>query len=121
MCWMLSLRCTCEYCVVDLIDKALMARSILSPDSHAQNHAFASALLFAQDYGILAASAQDRPFVPVSTVVLEGAPRDLKAVFRRWRNPESAEKPNVTASKGLKRGGSLRVVGLSAALAAVRR
>jgi hypothetical protein len=99
--------------------------SILSPYSQAQNHAFASALLFAQDYGILAASAQDRPFVPVSTVVLEGAPRDLKAVFRRWRNPGSQEKgatPQSTyAGKGLKRGGSLRVIGLAAALAAVRR
>jgi hypothetical protein len=66
--------------------------------------------------------------VPVSTVVLEGAPRDLKAVFRRWSGPEStkdktaARTPPIGAGgKGLKRGGSLRVVGLAAALAAVRR
>jgi hypothetical protein len=101
--------------------------SIPSPHSRAHAHAFSSALLFAQDYGILAASAQDRPFVPVSTVVLEGAPRDLKAVFRRWSNPSSAEgsgdgSSSAEAKKksgGLKRGGSLRTVGLAAALAAV--
>src|SRR6201996_1346918 len=105
---------------------AFVANSILSPNSHAQNHAFASALLFAQDYGILAASVQDRPFVPVSTVVLEGAPRDLKAVFRRWSGPEAAADatPSMGASsggavKGLKRGGSLRVVGLAGGVGGV--
>src|ERR1700759_407931 len=99
---------------------AFVANSILSPNSHAQNHAFASALLFAQDYGILAASVQDRPFVPVSTVVLEGAPRDLKAVFRRWSGPDAAtaaQTPSLgaagAAKGGLKRGSSLRVVGLA--------
>jgi hypothetical protein len=89
--------------------------SILSPTSHSQSHAFSSALLFAQDYGILSASAQDRPFVPVSTVILEGAPRDLKATFRSWKSKEAP-----AAKPGLKRGGSLRVVGLAAALAAIR-
>ena len=63
--------------------------------------------------------------MPVSTVVLEGAPRDLKAVFRRWSSggqDGSAESSATTTAKaGLRRGGSLRVVGLAAALAAVRR
>jgi hypothetical protein len=98
--------------------------SILSPHSHTQNHAFAAALLFAQDYGILAASVEDRPFVPVTTVVLEGAPRDMKAVFRRWTEVGNVGKlptERLMAGKALKRGGSIRVVGLAAALAAVQR
>ena len=45
---------------------------------------FRAALLFAQEYGILAASMEDRPFVPVSTVVLEGVPAIVKSVFRKW-------------------------------------
>ena len=95
----------------------------MSPHSHTQSHAFASALLFAQDYGILSASVEDRPFIPVSTVVLEGVPRDLKAVFRRWTDAAAAALPTqkLMAGKPLKRGGSLRVVGLAAALAAVQR
>jgi len=98
--------------------------SILSPHSHTQNHAFSAALLFAQDYGILAASLEDRPFIPVSTVVLEGAPRDMKAVFRRWtdyNNGEPIPTEKLLEGKPLKRGGSIRVVGLAAALAAVQR
>ncbi|KAL8675605.1 MAG: hypothetical protein Q9168_000117 [Polycauliona sp. 1 TL-2023] len=52
---------------------------------------FRTALLFAQDYAILAASAHDenRPFVPISSVVLFGVGRDsvpegLKMAFRKW-------------------------------------
>ena len=56
--------------------------SIVGALSRSQSVAFGTALLFAQEYGILAASAEDRPFVPVTTVVLEGVPRDMKAVFR---------------------------------------
>ena len=101
----------------------------MSPLSNTQNHAFTGALLFAQDYGILAASVEDRPFIPVSTVVLDGAPRDLKAVFRRWTdetNPASSTGTmlptgKLMSGKPLKRGGSMRVVGLAAALAAVQR
>jgi len=77
------------------------------------------ALLFAQEYGILAAGIEDRPFVPVSTVVLEGVPRDLKFVFRKWSNalaPTVIHSPTTT----LARGRSLRVVPLNAALDATR-
>jgi hypothetical protein len=67
---------------------------------------------------------EDRPFVPVSTVVLEGAPRDMKACFRQWREPEN-DAAGVISKKeggvgGGKRSGSLRCVGLAAALAAAR-
>lgn len=62
--------------------------------------------------------------MPVSTVVLEGAPRDMKACFRQWKDP-AAEAGSVVGRKeggvaGAKRSGSLRCVGLAAALAAAR-
>jgi hypothetical protein len=92
--------------------------SIVGPLSHAQSHAFATALLFAQEYGILAASAEDRPFVPVTTVVLEGVPKDMKAVFRHW---DDARIPAAGLMKGkLGRGKSLRIVGLERALEGTR-
>ncbi|KAL2752892.1 hypothetical protein ACRALDRAFT_1083447 [Sodiomyces alcalophilus JCM 7366] len=102
---------------------------------HAQSQypAFRNALDFAQEYAILASSMEDRPFVPVSTVVLEGIPRDLKRVFRKWRDDAS---PTVllpqhgqgrqqglgsdgVSAGGLKRGRSLRVVTLTQALRAI--
>ncbi|KHN99620.1 ADP-ribosylation factor [Metarhizium album ARSEF 1941] len=87
--------------------------------SHANNQyaSFRNALDFAQEYAILASGMEDRPFVPVSTVVLEGIPRDLKRVFRKW---DEGRSPTVmNASAGLKRGRSLRVVTLTQALLAL--
>lgn len=41
--------------------------------------------MFAQEYGILIASAEDRPFVPNSLVVLgRDAPVGMKRAFRKW-------------------------------------
>jgi hypothetical protein len=71
--------------------------------------------MFAQEYGILAASMEDRPFIPVSTVVLKGIPRDFKAVFRKW------EEAKIMTSWEPKRSPSLRVVPLSAAIEAMKR
>lgn len=103
----------------------------------AQNQyaAFHNALDFAQEYSILAAGMEDRPFVPVSTVVLEGVPRDLKHVFRKWQDslsptvmhPPSSPSASSAASGstgsggggGLKRGRSLRIVPLNQALHAL--
>lgn len=94
-----------------------------------QYASFRNALDFAQEYAILASSMEDRPFVPISTVVLEGIPRDLKSVFRKWRDTESPTKMNAggTASNGstplgspgLQRGRSLRIVPLNQALLAL--
>jgi hypothetical protein len=95
--------------------------SIIGPLAQSQAAAFSTALSFAQDYGILAASTQDRPFVPVSTVVLEGAPRDMKFCFRGWdaeRGVGGTEA--LMAGSKIRRVGSLRCVGLSAALASLR-
>ncbi|KAI9811040.1 MAG: hypothetical protein M1832_001070 [Thelocarpon impressellum] len=72
-----------------------------------------TALMFAQEYGILAASLEDRPFVPVGTVVLQGVPRDLKAVFRKW------DDRRVIVAEG-SGSGQLRVLSLSDAIEASR-
>ena len=85
--------------------------------AQSQFASFHNALNFAQEYSILAAGMEDRPFVPVASVVLEGVPRDLKRVFRKWSDERS---PTVTKEKpGLKRGRSLRVVPLTQALQAL--
>lgn len=45
-----------------------------------------AALLFAQEYSVLATSLEDRPFIPAGKVVLGGAPEGMKIAFRRWRD-----------------------------------
>ncbi|KAI1457656.1 hypothetical protein F4805DRAFT_474947 [Annulohypoxylon moriforme] len=90
---------------------------IVGSRAQAQYASFHNALEFAQEYGILAAGMEDRPFVPFSTVVLEGIPRDMKSVFRKWRDADSPTVTNVNT--GLKRGRSLRVVPLNQALQAL--
>lgn len=80
---------------------------IVGPQARAKSAEFQTALLFAQEYGILAASLEDRPFVPVGTVVLDGAPRDMKAIFRKWDEGTGSRQQGE------------KVVGLSAALEAL--
>lgn len=93
--------------------------------TQAQYGSFRNALDFAQEYAILAAGMEDRPFVPVSTVVMEGIPRDLRSCFRKWRDDLSPTKMPTPSSGGgvtsrqhspLKRMRSLRVVPLVQAL-----
>ena len=90
---------------------------IVGSRAQAQYSAFHNALMFTQEYGILAAGMEDRPYVPVTTVVLEGIPKDMKSVFRKWRDRLA---PTVTQFNGLQRGRSLRVVPLTTALDATR-
>lgn len=76
-----------------------------------------AALLFAQEYGILAASAEDRPLVPHGSVVFlarnDGGPRGMgegeipdgiKRCFRKW-------------DSGGVGGGDVKVLSLTEALA----
>ncbi|KAK0737113.1 hypothetical protein B0T21DRAFT_364478 [Apiosordaria backusii] len=115
---------------------------IVGGKSQMQYASFHNALDFAQEYAILAAGMEDRPFVPVATVVLEGIPRDLKAVFRKWRDGASptrtvvppqqqqqqqqqAAEPQRSSSSGSSKGGlrrarSLKIVPLGLALRAVQ-
>lgn len=110
---------------------------IVGARSQHQYAAFRNALDFAQEYAILAAGMEDRPFVPISTVVLEGIPRDLKSVFRKWRDAVSPTVMNASAGNSssvtpaaerggsgaggspLKRARSLRVVPLTQAMQAL--
>ncbi|KAK2867808.1 hypothetical protein FQN49_003449 [Arthroderma sp. PD_2] len=57
---------------------------IVGERSNARSAEFASALVFAQEYGILAVSEQDRPFLPKSHVILDGLPDGGKRAFRNW-------------------------------------
>jgi hypothetical protein len=109
---------------------------IVGARSQHQYAAFRNALDFAQEYAILAAGMEDRPFVPISTIVLEGIPRDLKSVFRKWRDgasptvmhvsPPGASGSSVGAAPasgggrgGLRRARSLKIVPLTQALQAL--
>lgn len=90
---------------------------VIGARANAQYASFRIALDFVQEYVILAAGIEDRPFVPVATVVLEGIPRDLKRVFRKW---DDARCPTaVSQSPPLRRGRSLRVVTLTQVLQAL--
>jgi hypothetical protein len=97
----------------------LIKTSIIGPLSRTQAPAFATALLFAQEYAMLAVSEEDRPFMPVTTVVLEGVPRDMKALFRHW--DDSLIPAAGLMSGKLGRGKSLRIVGLDKAIEGTRR
>lgn len=55
---------------------------------------FASAVVFAHEYGILATSLQDRPFIPKSFVALGGIPDRCQSAFRKW-NPRNQHAPFV--------------------------
>ncbi|KAG6003269.1 hypothetical protein E4U21_002227 [Claviceps maximensis] len=99
---------------------------IVGSRANSQYSSFRNALDFAQEYAILASGMEDRPFVPISTVVLEGIPRDLKRVFRKWDDTKSPTVTNTAGAgsrpesgSGLKRGRSLRVVTLTQALQAL--
>jgi hypothetical protein len=45
---------------------------------------FVTAMFFAQEYSILAASMQDRPLVPPCRVAFSEVPPDFRTVFRKW-------------------------------------
>lgn len=96
---------------------------IIGRDAQAEYGSFRNALDFAQEYAILAAGMEDRPFVPVSTVVLEGIPRDMRSCFRKWRDDMSPTRTVPSSGGGLvsplKRVRSLRVFPLGQALQAL--
>jgi hypothetical protein len=96
-----------------------MERSIVGPLSRSQHHAFSTALMFAQEYVILAVTEEDRPIKPPTTILLEGVPRDMRAVFRHW---DDSKVPAAGLMNGkLGRGKSLRIVSMEKAIEATRR
>lgn len=100
-----------------VIDAFFELYIVVGSRAQSQYASFHNALDFAQEYAILAAGIEDRPFVPISTVVLEGIPRDMKSVFRKWQDSLSPTTTNTNA--GLKRGRSLKIVSLNQALQAL--
>ncbi|KAF7177958.1 hypothetical protein CNMCM7691_006444 [Aspergillus felis] len=56
---------------------------------------FSSAVVFAHEYGILAASLQDRPFIPNSLVSIGGIPESARSAFRKWDKPSGQMRPRV--------------------------
>lgn len=66
-------------------------RSIVGARTSSKFPTFRAALLFAQEYGILAASMEDRPFVPSGGVVLQGAPVGIMNAFRKWKEDGKEE------------------------------
>ncbi|KAL7792501.1 hypothetical protein V8C37DRAFT_380529 [Trichoderma ceciliae] len=94
---------------------------IVGSQAQSQYASFRNALDFAQEYAVLAASMEDRPFIPISTVVLEGVPRDLKRVFRKWTDDRCPTLLQISSTEaGLRRGRSLRVVPLTQAILALK-
>ncbi|KAL4956783.1 hypothetical protein BDW69DRAFT_157786 [Aspergillus filifer] len=56
---------------------------------------FASAVMFAHEYGILAASLQDRPFIPKSFISLGGTPEVCRSAFRKCTRRPLQQPPQV--------------------------
>ncbi|KAI9043001.1 putative gelsolin repeat protein [Aspergillus affinis] len=86
------------FCQKDLAGKGIYVLDIFFEiyvivGDHSSNRPgeFASAVVFAHEYGILAASLQDRPFIPKSYVALGGTPDSCRSAFRKWvpRSPST--------------------------------
>lgn len=109
------------YCQSDLnqseiyvVDAFFELYIVLGANSQSKRPEFQSALQFAQDYAILAATVDNRPFIPVSSVIVGGAPREFKVLFRNW------EDAKIPTSWLPSRKPSLRLVGLTAAMEAMK-
>jgi hypothetical protein len=66
-------------------------------DAFSKLSSFHLALVFAQEYGLLSASLEDRPFIPAGRIVLGGAPEGMRRAFRSWddRKTSTAKKDKV--------------------------
>ncbi|KAJ5131306.1 Small GTPase superfamily ARF/SAR type [Penicillium bovifimosum] len=89
------------FCYRDITDKDVYVLDtffeiyVIIGDQATQKSAdFASAVVFAHEYGILATSLQDRPFIPKSFVALGGIPDRCQSAFRKW-NPRAQNAPFV--------------------------
>ncbi|OQE38364.1 hypothetical protein PENCOP_c008G05278 [Penicillium coprophilum] len=67
---------------------------IIGDQASQKSAEFASAVVFAHEYGILATSLQDRPFIPKSYVALGGVSDRCQSAFRKW-NPRTQHAPFV--------------------------
>lgn len=70
--------------VLDCIGKIYVFPGPLLISSQYWEDAFTQALLFANEYAILAASVEDRMKMPQAEVIFGAVPLDAKHVFRSW-------------------------------------
>ncbi|KLJ05977.1 hypothetical protein EMPG_10590 [Blastomyces silverae] len=71
---------------IHILDTFFEIFVIVGDRAHARSAEFASALIFAQEYSIMAVSLQDRPFLPNSSVVIYGLSEECKRAFRKWED-----------------------------------
>ncbi|OJD25617.1 hypothetical protein ACJ73_03017 [Blastomyces percursus] len=71
---------------IHILDTFFEIFVIVGDRAHSRSAEFASALIFAQEYGIMAVSLQDRPFLPNSSVVIYGLSDECKRAFRKWED-----------------------------------
>ncbi|KAI2694899.1 hypothetical protein CBS147317_7760 [Penicillium roqueforti] len=89
------------FCYRDIVEKDVYVLDtffeiyvIVGEQASQKSADFASAVVFAHEYGILATSLQDRPFIPKSYVALGGIPDRCQSAFRKW-NPRAQHAPFV--------------------------
>ncbi|KAJ5428577.1 Small GTPase superfamily ARF/SAR type [Penicillium cf. griseofulvum] len=89
------------FCYRDITDKDIYVLDtffeiyvIIGDQAPQKSAEFASAVVFAHEYGILATSLQDRPFIPKSYVALGGVSDRCQSAFRKW-NPRTQHAPFV--------------------------
>ncbi|OAX82203.1 hypothetical protein ACJ72_03446 [Emergomyces africanus] len=81
---------------IHILDTFFEIFVIVGDRANARSAEFASALIFAQEYSIMAVSLQDRPFLPKSSVVIYGLSDECKRAFRKWEDQKSPRKmPSV--------------------------
>ncbi|KAK2747695.1 hypothetical protein FQN55_004865 [Onygenales sp. PD_40] len=104
---------------VHILDMFFEIFVIVGANANARSAEFASALVFAQEYSIMAVSLQDRPFIPKGSVVMHGLPDECKQAFRKWDERVGSGRRDA-GSLGLKKGARTGVVPLNAAIEAIR-
>ncbi|EEH50750.1 uncharacterized protein PADG_06829 [Paracoccidioides brasiliensis Pb18] len=71
---------------IHILDTFFEIFVIVGDRANARSAELASALIFTQEYSIMAVSLQDRPFLPRSNVVIHGMAEECKWAFRKWED-----------------------------------
>lgn len=88
-------------------------------NAHGRDAELATALMFAQEYGIMAVSMEDRPYLPRASVVMHGFPPVFRQMFRKWTEPSDKLDSNGGGG-GVVAADEPDVIPLRAALEAIR-
>lgn len=98
---------------VHIVDNFFEIIIHVGENARGRNEELATALMFAQEYGIMAVSMEDRPYLPRTSVVMHGFPSVFRQVFRKWTDPSTKGRVNGGASEP-------DVIPLRAAIEAIR-